>query len=271
MRGETFSFGSYSLGGSSAILTKSGPSSTLPSSPRDSWDSNSKSESVHPDPSAKIPGFIYYSSKEDEKTKSPQAPRAPPARREVVAPLVPASRGGRGHCPPAPPTAVPSESSVASHHPSRCSLEDPGSPSYDESTGHSVVRLPRTKVRSLSGLSIRTWSALGSSPEGKCRAQMFDLHPGKNVRVWSVLGSSPEEECRARRLDLYPGRTSGHGLYSALPLRGSAEHKCSTSIQERTSGYGLRSALPLRGSAEHEGWTFIQEEHPDVVRARIFP
>ncbi|VFQ70676.1 unnamed protein product [Cuscuta campestris] len=135
-RGETFSFGSYSLGGSSAIPTKSGPTSTPPPSLRDSWDSDSESESVHPDPSAKIPGFIYYSSEEDEKTPSPPAP---PVRRAVVAPPVPAGRGGRGRHPPAPPAAVPNESSVASHHPSRCSLEEPGSPSHDESTGHSVV------------------------------------------------------------------------------------------------------------------------------------
>ncbi|VFR02774.1 unnamed protein product [Cuscuta campestris] len=139
MRGETFSFGTYSLRGSSAIPTESRPSSTPPPSLRDSWDSDSESESVHPDPSAKIPGFIYYSSEEDEKTPSPSVPPAPPVRREVVAPPVPAGRGGRGRRPPAPPTAVPSESSVASHHPSQCSLEDLGSPSYDESTGHSVV------------------------------------------------------------------------------------------------------------------------------------
>ncbi|VFQ93069.1 unnamed protein product [Cuscuta campestris] len=136
MRGETLSFGSCSLGGSSAIPTKSGPSSTPPPSLRDSWDSDSKFESVHPDPSAKILGFIYYSSEEDERTPSPSAP---PVRREVVAPPVPVACGGRGRRPPAPPAAIPSESSVASHHPSRCSLEDPGSPSYDESTGHSVT------------------------------------------------------------------------------------------------------------------------------------
>ncbi|VFQ87546.1 unnamed protein product [Cuscuta campestris] len=104
-----------------------------PPSPRDTWDSDSESESVHPDPFAKIPGFIYYSSEEDEKTPSPLA------RHEVAAPPVPASRRGRGRRPPAPPAAVPSESSVESHHPSRHSIEDPGSPSFDESTGHSVV------------------------------------------------------------------------------------------------------------------------------------
>ncbi|VFQ89524.1 unnamed protein product [Cuscuta campestris] len=136
MRGETLSFGSYSLGGSSAVPTKSGPSSTPPRSLRDSWDSDSESESVPHDPSTKIPGFIYYSSEEDEKTPSPPVP---PIRREVVAPPVPAGRGGRSRRPPALPAAVPSESSVASHHPSRCFLEDPGSPSYDESTGHSVT------------------------------------------------------------------------------------------------------------------------------------
>ncbi|VFQ60863.1 unnamed protein product [Cuscuta campestris] len=74
MRGETFSFGSYSLGGSSAIPTDSGPSSTPPPFLRDSWDSDSESESVHPDPYAKIPGFIYYLSEEDEKTPSPPVP-----------------------------------------------------------------------------------------------------------------------------------------------------------------------------------------------------
>ncbi|VFQ86662.1 unnamed protein product [Cuscuta campestris] len=131
-RGETFSFGSHSLGGSSAIPTKSGPSSTPPSLPRDSWDSDSESESVHPDPSAKIPGFIYYSSEEDEKTPSP------PVRREVSPPQVAAYRGGRGRRPPAPPAEDASEGSVASYHPSRQSLEDPGSPSFAESTGHSV-------------------------------------------------------------------------------------------------------------------------------------
>ncbi|VFQ62015.1 unnamed protein product [Cuscuta campestris] len=112
------------------------PSLTPPPSLRDSWDSDSEFESVHPDPSAKIPGFIYYSSEEDERTPSPSAP---PVRREVVAPPVPVARGGRGRRPPAPPAAIPSESSVASHHPSRCSPQDPGSPSYDESIGHSVT------------------------------------------------------------------------------------------------------------------------------------
>ncbi|VFQ69329.1 unnamed protein product [Cuscuta campestris] len=139
MQGETFSFGSYSLGGSSAIPTELEPSLTSPPSLRDSWDSDSVSESVHPDPSTKIPGFIYYSSEEDEQTPSPSVSPALLVRREVVAPPVPVGRGGRGCRPPAPPAAVPSESSVASHHPSMCSLEDPGSPSYDESTGHSVV------------------------------------------------------------------------------------------------------------------------------------
>ncbi|VFQ82148.1 unnamed protein product [Cuscuta campestris] len=133
MRGETFSLSSYSPGGSSAIPTKSGPSSSPPPSPRDSWDSDSASESVHPDPFAKIPGFIYYSSEEDVKTPSP------PAHREATAPLAAPNRGGRGCRPPAPPAEVPSESSVASHHPSRHSLEDPGSPSFGEFTSHSVV------------------------------------------------------------------------------------------------------------------------------------
>ncbi|VFQ70938.1 unnamed protein product [Cuscuta campestris] len=114
-RGETFSFGIYSLGGSSAIPTKSGPSSTPPPSPRDSWDSEFEFESVHPNPFVKILGFIYYSSDDDEKTPSPPVP---PARREVSAPPVPAGRRGRGRRPRAPPTAAPSESSVASHHPS---------------------------------------------------------------------------------------------------------------------------------------------------------
>ncbi|VFQ78633.1 unnamed protein product [Cuscuta campestris] len=136
MGGETLSFGSYSLGGSSAIRTKSGSSSTPPPSLRDSWDSESEFELVHLDPSAKIPGFIYYLSEEDERTPSPMAP---PVRREVVAPPVLVARGGRGRRPPPPLAAIPSESSVASHHPSHCSLEDPGSPSYDESNGHSVT------------------------------------------------------------------------------------------------------------------------------------
>ncbi|VFQ71418.1 unnamed protein product [Cuscuta campestris] len=137
MRGDTLSFGSSSRGGSSAVPTKSGLSSTPPPSLRDSWDSLFESASVHRDPSAELPGSTDSSEDDDEKTPSPPAP---PTRRGVV-PAVPAvrGRGGRGRQFLAPPSPVSSAGSVASHHPSQSSSEDSGSPSQAESTGHSAI------------------------------------------------------------------------------------------------------------------------------------
>ncbi|VFQ84392.1 unnamed protein product [Cuscuta campestris] len=134
MRGETLSLSSYSPGGSSAIPTKSGPSSTPPPSTRDLWDTDSESESVHLDTFVKIPGFIYYSSEEEAKT-----PPWPARREEAVAPPAAPDLRGRRRRLPTPPVDGSGESSAASHHPSRQSNEDPGSPSIGESTGHSFV------------------------------------------------------------------------------------------------------------------------------------
>ncbi|VFQ82007.1 unnamed protein product [Cuscuta campestris] len=124
----------YSCGGSSAIPTKSGPSSTPLPALRDSEDSDSESELVHLDPYVKILGFIYYSSEEDVKT-----PPRPALREEAAALPAAPNRRGRRRRPPTLPAEGPSESSMASHHPSRQSIEDPGSPRFGESTGCSFV------------------------------------------------------------------------------------------------------------------------------------
>ncbi|VFQ78718.1 unnamed protein product [Cuscuta campestris] len=231
MRGETLSFGSYSLGGSSAIPTKSGPSSTLPPSLRDSWDSDSEFESVHPDPSAKIPGFIYYSSEEDERTLSPSAP---PVRREVLSPavaevaalrLLPQQSQARAPWHPTIRAVAPLKTQARPAMtsppgtPSRVGLLHLFTPHLVFAGGGGIVACTEVYPYfncKVFNCSLRT--AFGSSPEGECRARR------KSIRTWPVLGSSPEGECRARRLDLHPGRASGHSLRSALLLRSSAEY-----------------------------------------------
>ncbi|VFQ63115.1 unnamed protein product [Cuscuta campestris] len=97
------------------------------------------------------------------------------------------------------------------------SQERPPLPTPAPSAEHAQARKKRKEVSS---------SAEGASLSGA----------RKNIRVWSALGLPLEEECRAQGFDLHPGRTSGYGLRSASLLRRNAEHKGLAFIQEEHPG-----------------------------------